>query len=87
MPKAQKEIILSGSNGREMKVSWNSEKIQGKVTMAWEGLMNAMMRRYHQTQSEHAKKYYAGFMSSQPCDACEGRRLKPEILHVRVGGR
>ena len=87
LPKKQKELILSGSNGREMKVSWNSEKIQGKVTMAWEGLLNAMMRRYHQTHSEHAKKYYSGFMSSQQCGACEGRRLKPEILHVRVGGK
>ena len=87
LPRAQKEIIMSGSNGREMKVRWDSEKIQGKVTMSWEGLLNAMLRRYHQTQSDHQKKYYAGFMSSQACDACEGRRLKPEILHVRVGGR
>ncbi len=87
LPRKQKDLIMSGSNGREMKVNWNSEKVQGKVTMSWEGLLNSMMRRYHQTHSEHAKKYYSGFMSSQPCNACEGRRLKPEILHVRVDGK
>jgi len=84
LPKKQKETILYGSKGREMTVDWNSEKVQGKVTVAWEGLVPAMMRRYHQTQSEHQKKYYAGFMSSRTCDACAGQRLKPEVLHVRI---
>ena len=86
LPKKQKETILHGSKGREMTVDWNSEKVQGKVTIAWEGLMPTMMRRYHQTQSEHQKKYYSGFMSSRTCDACGGRRLKPEVLHVHVQG-
>ncbi len=87
LPKAHRDTILFGSNGREMRVNWNSEKIQGKVTMAWEGLVHTMLRRYQQTQSEHQKKYYAGFMSSQACDTCEGKRLKPEVLHVRIDGR
>ncbi len=85
LPKKHRRILLNGSNGREMTVDWDSEKIQGKVTLAWEGLVNTMMRRYRQTQSEHQKKYYAGFMSSQPCRQCRGRRLKPEVLHVRIG--
>ena len=67
-----------------MVVDWDSEKIQGKVTLAWEGLVNTMMRRYRQTQSEHQKKYYAAFMSSQSCPQCNGRRLKPEVLNVRI---
>ncbi|MCP4205974.1 MAG: excinuclease ABC subunit UvrA, partial [Shimia sp.] len=85
LPKKHRRLLLNGSNGREMTVDWDSEKIQGKVTLAWEGLVNTMMRRYRQTQSEHQKKYYAGFMSSQPCRQCRGRRLKPEVLHVRIG--
>ena len=84
LPKKQQRILLRGSYGREMIVDWDSEKIQGKVTLAWEGLLNTMMRRYRQTQSEQQKKYYAGFMSSQPCRQCNGRRLKPEVLHVRI---
>ena len=56
------------------------------MTLAWEGLLNTMMRRYRQTQSEHQKKYYAGFMSSRP-GRQYSRRLKPEVLHVRIDGQ
>jgi excinuclease ABC subunit A len=87
LPKSHRRIVLHGSDGREMKVNWDSEKIQGQVTLAWEGLMNTMMRRYRQTQSEHQKKYYAGFMSSQSCSHCGGRRLKTEVLHVYINGK
>ncbi len=87
LPKKQRDIILFGSNGKEMLVDWNSEKIQGKVRLAWEGLLPAMMRRYRQTQSEHQKKYYASFMSEKPCPVCKGRRLKPEVLSVRIVGQ
>ncbi len=86
LPEKQRDILLHGSEGREMTVLWDSEKIQGQVTLAWEGLMNTMMRRYSQTQSEHQKKFYAGFMSSQACNQCRGQRLKPEVLHVRIEG-
>ena len=86
LPEKQRRILLHGSDGREMYVDWDSDKIQGTVTLAWEGLMNTMMRRYRQTQSEHQKKYYAAFMSSQPCRQCSGQRLKPEVLHVRING-
>ena len=87
LPKSHRKIVLHGSDGREMKVNWDSEKIQGQVTLAWEGLMNTMMRRYRQTQSEHQKKYYAGFMSSQACSHCGGRRLKAEVLHVYIADK
>jgi excinuclease ABC subunit A len=87
LPKKQKTILLKGSSGREMTVNWQSEKIQGEFTTTWEGLMNIMMRRYRQTRSENQKKYYAGFMSSRTCAVCRGKRLKPEVLSVRVADR
>ena len=80
-----RNLVLYGSNGREMVVSWDSEKIRGQFKTAWEGLVPAMMRRYRQTQSEHQKRYYAGFMSEKACADCHGQRLKPEVLSVRVG--
>jgi excinuclease ABC subunit A len=82
-----RDIVLYGSQGREVLVSWNSQKIQGRFQVAWEGLINTLMRRYLQTQSESQKQYYTGFMSSRPCRTCKGRRLKPEVIHVVVGGR
>ena len=84
LPEKQKKIILYGSKGKEITVSWNSEKIQGEFTTSWEGLLNILFRRYQQTQSEGQKKYYAQFMSSKKCQVCKGLRLKPEVLNVRI---
>ncbi|NNG01960.1 MAG: excinuclease ABC subunit UvrA [Desulfobacteraceae bacterium] len=86
LPKKEKKLILHGSNGKEVVVSWNSEKINGEFTTAHEGLVNSMMRRYQQTTSESQKKWYMGFMSSKECKTCAGRRLKPEVLNVKIGG-
>ncbi|MBU1170041.1 MAG: excinuclease ABC subunit UvrA [Proteobacteria bacterium] len=85
LPKKQKDLCLYGSGGKEIKVDWNSAKIKGTVKTKVEGLVHSMMRRYLQTQSEGQKKWYAQFMSSRTCRTCEGKRLKPEVLHVRVG--
>jgi excinuclease ABC subunit A len=87
LSKKDRDLILYGSQGREVTVQWDSEKIHGQIRTAWEGLVNTMLRRYRQTQSEGQKKYYGSFMSSQPCRICKGHRLKPEACHVRIGGR
>ena len=82
-----RKTLLHGSGGREIRVDWQSEKIQGAFTTAHEGLVPAMMRRYLQTTSESQKRWYAGFMSEKPCPECHGRRLRPEVLAVEVAGR
>ena len=87
LPRRQRDIILNGSQGREMTVRWDSEKIQGRFSISWEGLLPTMMRRYRQTQSEHQKKYYADFMSERPCSLCQGHRLRAEVLSVRINGK
>ncbi|QTA83588.1 UvrABC system protein A [Desulfonema limicola] len=84
LSKKHRDIILYGSDGKEIKVRWDSEKIQGDITMSWEGLVNSLMRRYLQTQSEGQKKWYSVFMSETTCKKCTGRRLKPEVLNVRI---
>jgi excinuclease ABC subunit A len=45
------------------------------------------MRRYKQTESENAKEVLRPVLSTRPCEACNGRRLKPEVLAVKVGDR
>jgi len=87
LSKKEKDLILNGSKGKEMIVSWNSQKIQGDFTTVHEGILNTMMRRYLKTSSESQKKWYAGFMSEKSCQSCGGRRLKPEVLHVKINGR
>ncbi|CAD7838934.1 MAG: Excinuclease ABC subunit A [Olavius algarvensis Delta 4 endosymbiont] len=84
LPKKHQNLILTGSRGRELIVNWSSEKIQGEVTMAFEGILNSMMRRYRQTKSESAKKWYSKFLSETSCGTCGGKRLKTEVLNIKI---
>ena len=84
LPKKDKDLLLYGSKNKEMTVSWNSAKIQGEFTQTHEGLIHTLMRRYRDTQSEGQKKYYSAFMTASTCPACQGRRLKNEVLHVLI---
>lgn len=87
LPVHHRNLLLNGSKGEEMVVNWNSAKIQGKVRTDFEGILVSMMRRYLQTQSEHQKKWYSRFLSDTECRTCKGKRLKPEVLHVKIEER
>ena len=54
---------------------------------AFEGIVNNLERRYRDTASEGIREFIEGFMASKPCESCKGKRLKPEILAVTVGGQ
>ncbi|WP_020586705.1 excinuclease ABC subunit UvrA [Desulfobacter curvatus] len=84
LPKKDRDLLLYGSDSKQMTVNWNSSKIQGSFSRTHEGLIHTLMRRYRNTQSEHQKKYYTNFMTAAICPACKGRRLRDEILHVRI---
>ena len=51
----------------------------------WEGIMPNLARREKQTESEPMREWIRNFMSTTPCTACNGRRLKPDVLAVTVG--
>lgn len=53
----------------------------------FEGLLPGMMRRYMNTPSERMKSYYHKFLSTSACKACNGQRLKPEVLAVKIDGQ
>jgi len=79
-----KDLLLYGSKHKEMTVNWNSAKFQGEFTRTHEGLIHTLMRRYRDTQSEGQKRYYSTFMTASTCPACQGKRLKNEVLHVHI---
>jgi len=87
LPAKHRNLILNGSNGREMKVNWTSQKIQGQFTTTYEGILKSMWRRYQQTKSDSMKKWYARYLSSKTCSTCQGMRLKPEVLSIKIGGK
>ena len=51
----------------------------------WEGLVGNMERRYHETNSDAIKEEFNKYMTTKPCPACKGARLRPESLAVTVG--
>jgi excinuclease ABC subunit A len=56
-----------------------------KITRPFEGVIPNLARLYHESESEFTRNRLKAFMSPQFCDACNGRRLKPEILAVTLG--
>lgn len=86
LSKRHRELCLMGSNGEKMTINFNSPGMKGARTTDYEGLLNSLMRGYLYTRSEFRKSYYAKFLSSSKCGVCSGQRLKPEVLHVRIGG-
>ncbi|MEG0157283.1 MAG: excinuclease ABC subunit UvrA, partial [Anaerovoracaceae bacterium] len=52
----------------------------------FEGVINNLERRYRETNSDFIKEKMNKFMSIERCEACGGKRLKPEVLAVTVGG-
>ncbi|EPR14104.1 excinuclease ABC subunit UvrA [Ruminiclostridium papyrosolvens] len=81
------DIVLYGTKGEKIKVDYEREYGKGSYMAGFEGIINSIERRYHETQSESMKQYYEQFMSNNPCPDCKGARLKPESLAVTVGGK
>jgi excinuclease ABC subunit A len=80
-----RNAILYG--GAKVIWRWNNERGQGQHEGTSEGVVNQIRRRYKQTHSEYTRRWYASFMSQQPCSTCHGRRLRPESAAVTVGGK
>ncbi len=56
-------------------------------TEGFEGIINALERVHHDTQSEGSREHYEKFMVYKPCEECQGKRLKPESLAVLIGDK
>jgi excinuclease ABC subunit A len=85
LPDEFKRILLHGSGDEEITFQfWRGGK-SSKVTRPFEGVMPNLARLYQESESEFTRNRLKAMMSPQLCDACGGRRLKPEILAVTLG--
>ena len=84
-PKKVKDILIRGTDGKEVKVHYRSQRGEGIYDVAFEGLIENENRRYRETFSESQKAEYESFMRITPCGACGGKRLKASSLAVTVG--
>lgn len=86
-PQEVKDILIHGTNGREVKVYYKGQRGEGIYDVAFEGIIKNVERRYRETGSETMKAEYESFMRITPCHECGGQRLKKSALAVAVGDK
>jgi excinuclease ABC subunit A len=82
----QQNRFLYGTDGERIYVSYRNRMGRRRAyTMAFEGLVPSLERRYRDTDSSQQRERIEEYMSFRPCPVCKGARLKPEVLAVTVG--
>jgi len=85
--KKQLDIVLYGSGGKNYNVNYQSERFSGELTTEFEGVIPNLERRFGQTESDYVRREIEQYMRVLVCPTCGGKRLKPEILAVRVADK
>jgi excinuclease ABC subunit A len=86
LPDDFKRVLMHGSGETEITFQfWRAGKAS-TVKRSFEGVLPNMERLYAESESEFTRNRLKAFMSPQFCDVCEGKRLRPEILAVTLGG-
>jgi excinuclease ABC subunit A len=86
LPDDFKKVLMNGSGEDEVEFSfWRSGKIS-KISRPFEGVLPNLERLANESESEFVRNRLKQYMSPHFCEACNGKRLKPEILAVTLGG-
>jgi excinuclease ABC subunit A len=80
-----RKIVLHGTKDK-IKFTYEDGLRQFTTSKAFEGVMPNLQRRWRETDSSWVREDLARFQSAQPCDVCDGKRLKPEALAVKIDG-
>ncbi|CAM3792328.1 excinuclease ABC subunit UvrA [Litorimonas haliclonae] len=81
-----KEVVLFGTKGTKVDFHYKDGKRSYKTTKPFEGVIPNLQRRYRETESTWVRDDLGKYMSDSQCDACGGKRLRPESLCVKVAG-
>ncbi|MCS7060974.1 MAG: excinuclease ABC subunit UvrA [Anaerolineae bacterium] len=88
LSEAQRRIILYGTGDEQVKVQYrNRLGDQRLFNTRFEGVIPNLMRRYRESSSEYIRGKIEEFMTYRECPTCRGKRLRPEVLAVRVAGK
>ena len=85
LPAKAREVVLYGTGNEEIMFRYQKERRRLTAQTAFEGILPQMARRYQETASAMVREELSEFMNEQPCPSCQGARLKPEALAVRIG--
>ena len=88
LPKEQLDILLYGTNGIPITFPYTNRYGRTRYFMDYyEGLIPALERAYREAESDWAREEIEQYMSTRPCVACNGKRLRPESLSVTIAGK
>ncbi|MCA6247583.1 MAG: excinuclease ABC subunit UvrA [Phenylobacterium sp.] len=87
LPETARKVILHGSAGEKIQFIYDDNARKYEVNKTFEGVLPNLERRWRETDSAWVREELARFQSETPCEACDGYRLKPEALAVRIDGR
>ena len=81
------DILLYGTKGEKVKVSYQREGGSGTFNAPFEGVITNLERRYRETHSDSMKTVYEAYMAHVACPECKGHRLKKEALAVTINDK
>ncbi|MFD2182853.1 excinuclease ABC subunit UvrA [Rhodoplanes azumiensis] len=87
LPKRAQDAILFGSGEDEIKFVYDDGMRAYTTHKPFEGVVNNLERRWRETDSEWAREEISKYFTAIPCASCDGHRLKPEAMAVKVDGR
>ncbi len=85
LPAKVKDAVLNGTGDDEVTIKYTDENRKYETRKPFEGVINNLQRRWRETESSWIREELEKYQTSQPCEACNGQRLKPEALAVKVG--
>ncbi|MGV8928659.1 MAG: excinuclease ABC subunit UvrA [Brevundimonas sp.] len=86
LPEQAQTVILRGTGSEKIKFTYDDNARKYEVSKAFEGVLPNLERRWRETDSSWVREELGRFQSETPCEACGGKRLKPEALAVRIDG-
>ena len=81
-----RDVILNGTGDEEIQFVYDDGLRRYEVKKTFEGVIPNLNRRYRETDSQWARDEISKFQSAAPCPSCNGKRLKPEALAVKIDG-
>jgi excinuclease ABC subunit A len=87
LPKKVQDAILNGSGDEPVTMVYSDGLRDYKTNKPFEGVIPNLERRYRETDSAWTREELSRYQSARPCEACNGHRLKPEALAVKIGGK
>ena len=87
LPETVQEVILRGSGSEKITFRYDEGGRVYEVARAYEGVIPNMERRWRETDSAWVREEFERYQNNRPCGACDGFRLRPEALAVKIGPR